>query len=682
MTLYLDIFGHKFEQAQQRLAGLAQQTEQENVPKGILTQTLTELANALEEVHVLSEELSEHHDQLQMAQIALTTERQQYFDLFDLAPDGYIVTDTQGMIEQINQTAAILLGRRQSLLMGKPLGAMIAQADSRRFYTLLGQLQQGEAFQTLDLCLHSYPRQSVQASFTIAPIHDHQAQLVGFRWLFRDLTQQRQTAIALAESEAQYRAIVEDQTELICRSLADTRLTFVNQAFCHYFDCSSESLMGKSFFDLIIDADQDRIMQQLAILDRTNPVITLEHRVALPDGQLRWQSWVHRALFDDQGNFFQFQSAGRDITVQKEAEQALEHREAQLRLVTDSLPVLLAYVNAKQQVVYANRTHEHWLGMSSTDIMELYLWEALGPDVYRQIRLPIEDVLSGDYVSFEQEVTLPHQAPFWIHATFVPDRAIDGQVSGFFVLVNDISAHKAVEYQKEQLISIVSHELRTPLTSIHGALRLLTRGSFDPLSTEGQTLLSVADRSAERMMRLVDDLLDIQQIKLGKLSLTPSACQAADLIQSAVDTLQTIAQEHHITLATIPCGLSVWADCDRIVQVLVNLIGNAIKFSSAGKTVVIKAGKAVNPYLPPSSPHVRVQVCDQGEGIPTDQLEHIFDSFYQVDTSDPRHQGGTGLGLAICRGIIEQHGGTLRVESTLGEGTTLSFTLPHKGYRP
>lgn len=676
MTLYLDIFDHKFEQAQQRLVELAQKTDQAAVPKDILAQAIDELTNALEEVQVLSEELSEQHDRLQTAQVVLSTERQQYFDLFDLAPEGYIVTNAQGIIQQINQTAADLLNRRQPFLIGRPLGALVAQADNHEFYTLLNRLQAGEAFQNFELRLQSYPNQLLYVSFTIAPIWDHHAQLVGLRWLFRDQTRQRQSAIALEESEAQYRAIVEDQTELICRSLADGRLIFVNRAFCQYFNRSSESVVGQSFFDLIVEADQEMVMRQLASLDRDNPVITLEHRVSL-DGQIRWQSWIHRALFDRDGDFFQFQSAGRDITVRKQTEEALQDREAQLRLVTDSLPVLLAYVNAQQQLVYVNRAHERWLGMHDTDIVERYLWEGLGPMAYQQVRMPVEEALSGDYVTFEQEITLPNHAPFWINATLVPDRTVDNRVNGFFALVNDISDRKSLEHQKDQLISVVSHELRTPLTSIHGALKLLTHEALDPLSAEGQNLLAVADRSAQRMVGLVDDLLDLQQIELGKMSLSQGSCPAADLIQQAMDTLKTIAEERDITLRTFPCFLSVWADRDRIIQVLTNLISNAIKFSSAGNTVIVTAGKAVDPFFPPMSPHVRFQVRDQGRGMPEDSLDHIFEPFYQIETPDIHCHDGTGLGLAICRSIVQQHGGSIKAESELGRGTVVSFTLPY-----
>lgn len=441
MTLRLDIFSQQFEQAQQQLAQLLQQVEQDNAPPSLLTQALDQLINALEEAHVLSEELAEQCGYLQTAQLSLVTERQQYFDLFDLAPDGYIVTDTQGIVGHINQTAVSRLNRHQRSPIGKPLAIMIAQADIHDFYTLLSQLQRGQAFQNVSLRLQPYKLPSLHASFTIAPMLDHQSQLVGFRWLFRDLTEQRRTVIALEESEAKYRAIVENQTELICRLMADGRLTFVNQAFCQYFDCSSESVLGESFFTIIGETANERVMKHLAILDqldRDTPTITLDHQVALPDGQLRWQQWMHRALFDRNGDFFQFQSAGRDITAQKQAEAAFQQREAQLKLVTDVLPVFLTYINAKQQVIYANRTDKHWLGKPRGGIVHHYLWEVLGPEAYQHIRISVETALSGERVTFEQEVTWSHQTPFKISATFVPDQTNDGQVNGFFALVKKL----------------------------------------------------------------------------------------------------------------------------------------------------------------------------------------------------------------------------------------------------
>ncbi|MEM8642905.1 MAG: PAS domain-containing sensor histidine kinase [Cyanobacteria bacterium P01_G01_bin.54] len=680
MSKYLDIFDHKLEQAHHQFEGLVQQIDQAPEPSALLKKAREELFTALEEVHVLLEELTAQHEQIETAQLILQTEHQQYFELFDLAPDGYLVTNIEGVIWQVNQVAATLLNRRQDLLVGKPIAALMAQFSLREFYTMLSRLQQGDPLQNVTFCLKPHQRPPLYASFTIAPVCDHQGQLIGFRWLFRDLTEQRQAILALEESEAQYRAIVEDQTELICRSLADGRITFVNRAFGQYFERSSESLMGENFFNLVLEADQEQVMRRLASLDHDTPVITFEHRVRLDDGQIRWQQWTHRALFDREGNFFQFQSAGRDITAQKRAEEALHQREAQLRLVTDALPVLIAHVDAKQRLIYSNRTHEHWFGQPE-DFTGRYLWEILGPTHYQQIRIPVDQALMGEYVTFEQAVVFPNSAPFWIQAILVPDKSAQDEVKGFFALINDISDRKAIETQKDQLISIASHELRTPLTAIHGALQLLTRGQIDPLSAAGQKLLTMAANSGERMVEFVNDLLDFQRIELGKMPLACRDCDVDEVIQGAFETLQIMSQDHHVTLAVPHCIATIWADPARIIQVLTNLISNAIKASPVGGTVWITAEPDQDPFFQTMRPPIKFQVQDQGPGIPPEHLPHIFEVFYQADTADLHlpdfhHRGDTGLGLAICRGIIEQHGGHITVNSIVGEGTTVSFTLP------
>lgn len=455
-TLDLAIFNQQFEQAQQQLTNFLHQAQQDNAPKSLLTQALDGLTDALEEAHVLSEELAEQYSQLQVAQITLATERQQYFELFDLAPDGYIVTDPTGTIQQINRAATALLNQYQRSLIGKSLATTIAQADIYDFHALFNQLLQGKAFQNISLRLKPYQKQSLYASFTVAPINDHQSQLVGFRWLVRDLTEQRRATIALEESETQYRAIVENQTELICRFLADGRLIFVNQAFCQYFDCFSESVLGENLFNLIGENSQEKRLMQLASLhrlDRNNPIITIDHKVELSDGQVRWQQWNHRALFDDNGKFLQFQSSGRDITDQKYAEDTLQQREAQLSLITDAMPVLLTYINAKQQVLHINRTPKHWLNKSHGDIVGHYLWDVLGPNAYQQIRISVESALSGKRVTFDQAVTLPTQEAFWIRVKFVPDQSDNNQVNGFFALIKRLDP---INIEKMSNTSIIS----------------------------------------------------------------------------------------------------------------------------------------------------------------------------------------------------------------------------------
>ena len=181
-------------------------------------------------------------------------------------------------------------------------------------------------------------------------------------------------------------------------------------------------------------------------------------------------------------------------------------------------------------------------------------------------------------------------------------------------------------------------------------------------------MLEIAFDNTNRLVRLINDILDIERINSGKVTMEKLHCNAAQLMMQAVDEMQAMAEKAEIKLALKPVEVQLWVDPDRIVQTLTNLLSNAIKFSPANSTVSL-SGKL-------QDSQILFQIKDRGRGIPEDKLETIFDRFQQVDASNSRNQGGTGLGLAICRSIVQQHGGNIWVESTLGDGSTFYFTLP------
>ena len=242
------------------------------------------------------------------------------------------------------------------------------------------------------------------------------------------------------------------------------------------------------------------------------------------------------------------------------------------------------------------------------------------------------------------------------------------QIVGAVVIFKDITERQIVERMKNEFVSVVSHELRTPLTSIRSALGLLSKGSLNNQPTKSQRMLEIAFDNTNRLVRLINDILDIERINSGKVTMEKQHCNAAELMMQAVDEMRAMAERAEIKLALKPIEVQLWADPDRIVQTLTNLLSNAIKFSPLDSTVSLNAKLEDSQIL--------FQVKDKGRGIPEDKLETIFDRFQQVDASNSRNQGGTGLGLAICRSIVQQHGGNIWVESTLGNGSTFYFTLP------
>ncbi|MBD0335999.1 MAG: response regulator [Cyanobacteria bacterium Co-bin13] len=245
-------------------------------------------------------------------------------------------------------------------------------------------------------------------------------------------------------------------------------------------------------------------------------------------------------------------------------------------------------------------------------------------------------------------------------------------------VANDITERKRLE---NEFISLVSHELRTPMNSVIGALDLLATGHLGALTEKGQTLIQIAIANAERLIRLVNDILDLERMKSGQLTLQLQQCSLADLLHQAQAAMQGLAEPAQVQIEVEAVDLEVWVDCDRILQLLTNLLSNAIKFSEPGSRVWLSAAVergAVDPAasLAPLSPFLHIQVKDQGRGIPTEKLHLIFERFQQVDASDARKKSGTGLGLAICRQIVQQHGGRIWAESELGQGSTFHITLP------
>jgi len=227
---------------------------------------------------------------------------------------------------------------------------------------------------------------------------------------------------------------------------------------------------------------------------------------------------------------------------------------------------------------------------------------------------------------------------------------------------------RQLDRMKSEFVSIVSHELRTPLTSLRGSLGLLDAGAVGALPESAASMLRIALSNTERLVRLVNDILDLERIESGAEVLDLRPHPVDGLVEEAVANVAGAADGARVQIDRAPVGGSVVADRDRAVQALTNLLANAVKFSEPGATVRV-AGSAVDGL-------VRLDVVDQGRGIPPDKLETIFGRFQQVDSSDGRDRGGTGLGLAIVKSIADRHGGSVAVASELDRGSTFSLSLP------
>ena len=392
----------------------------------------------------------------------------------------------------------------------------------------------------------------------------------------------------------------------------------------------------------------------------------------------------------------------RTVKELQRAKDSLKHLSHQNALILQSAGEGIYGLDAQGKVVFANPAAVRILGQSSEHLIGQFMHQLLDhsqPDgtPYQWEDSPIFDTLHSGKIHHVSGELFHRQDGFSFATEYVstPIQEED-RILGVVVTFKDITERQIIERMKDEFISVVSHELRTPLTSIRTALGLLAEKSLDIQPQKRQRMVEIAFSNTNRLVRLVNDILDTERIKLGKVTLSKQRYDLADIMAQAADEMRAIAEDNRIQLSVQPLSVKLWADPDRLIQTLTNLLSNAIKFSPAGSTVTVIAQKvspeqalSINPDFWPSrkdplidtleetaAPCILVQVKDQGQGIPENKLEVIFQQFEQLNTSNTGHQGGTGLGLTICRSIIQQHNGRIWAENNLGEGSTFFLTLP------
>ena len=619
---------------------------------------------------LLKEEIAER----KQTEASLKENQQRLTGILDNADEAIISVNEEQQIQLFNQGAEKIFGYRSEEIIGKTLDLIIPKVFRQVHRQHIAQFGRGE-----ESSLHMAQRinqvsglrsdgTEFPAEASIAKLQTREGLL--FTVMLRDITDRQQTLAKLEGSKA-------------LLATAEKIARIGSWEFNHQTQTKSWS---DELFAILGFERADRLPDCEAIMTRIHPEDRLlvkntlrqghhqgipwnfNYRLILPDDTLKYVESRGEATLDAEGNVIKVLETIMDVSDRVRAEQSWQRSEEHLRLITDALPVLIAYIDNQQHYRYINRTHETWYGKPRFHIIGKPVSELWGEDNYQQLVPYIETVLGGQAVTFESQPTTEKDNSYWISAIFIPDFDADGTVRGFFSLVDDITERKIAEQIKSEFVSIASHEMRTPLTSIHGVIKLLAAGRLGELSESGQNMAQMALRNSDRLIRLVNDLLDLERMESGRDKIVKQTCNSRTLIKQAVEMLRTMAAEQDITLETDVTSVKFQGDRDRLIQTLTNLIGNAIKFSPAKSKVWIASQL--------EEQNVLFTIQDRGRGIPQDKLESIFERFQQVDASDSRKKGGTGLGLAICHHIVEQHKGKIWVESIFGEGSSFYFTIP------
>ena len=601
-------------------------------------------------------------------------------DLYNNAPCGYHSLSPDGTVLLINDTELKMLGYDRAEVVGKMSFLEFVAPES--------QLKWMEKFQVLkvqgivkevEILLKSRNGEMFPVLANSTAVVDECGNYIFSRSTLIDVRKRKQVELALQKSEAQYRGIVQDQTDLICRFLPDGRLTFVNKAYCEYFNLDSTDLLGKCFSPMVFEDDRSKVDVQFQSPSPDSPVTTVEHRVVSGTGEIGWQSWTNRAIFDESGAVVEYQSVGRDISDRKRQDAAVVKLSKALELAV----VGIAEVNHLGFFVQVNDAYAEMSGYDNAQLIGCEWLRLIIPEDRPKAVCAYQTMMETNRAEVEVSAARKNGETFDRKIVLVKAYDENQQFVGHYCFTQDISSRREVDRLKDEFVSVVSHELRTPLTSIAGALDLVSSGILETRPEQAHRMVTIAAQNTERLVRMINDILDMERIKSGKITMEREWCDLGIILQESVEVMQMLADAAKVELKLVIDSVSVLVDRDRMIQVVTNLLSNAIKFSDPQTSIevvvsFIDSSSSNHPItFQLDKPSVLVAIRDRGRGIPQDKLGAIFEPFQQVDASDSRQKGGTGLGLSICRSILQQHNAPLWVESTLGEGSTFYFALPH-----
>ena len=396
-----------------------------------------------------------------------------------------------------------------------------------------------------------------------------------------------------------------------------------------------------------------------------------EFRIVHSDSSIHFIKCYGVVVRDDQGNPQSMIGVNFDISDRKQAEAEGKEFNRRWRSALDKIQMIVIQLDLDGNVQYINPFFLKISGFSPEEVIGKH-WITHFVSSEHQLSLEtifqeiLEEINNEYYVNSILTKSGEERIISW-HNSVLKDK--QGQSMGVISIGEDITEKHRLEQIKSEFLSIVSHELKTPLTTIQASLSLLSEKIIDPASEDGEMIITLATDGVDRLVRLVNDIFDAERLQSGTFQIKKSDCHTQKIMTDAIAQVQELAKQANIKIHLSPNSYSLHADSDRLVQVLINLLGNAIKFSPPSSTIDVSVEQQTSYLL--------FTVRDRGRGIPSHKLEIIFERFKQIDSSDVRDKEGAGLGLAISKEIVEQHGGKIWVESSVGKGSNFYFTLAH-----
>ncbi|NEU82865.1 ATP-binding protein [Nostoc sp. UIC 10630] len=602
-------FTRQIEILRSRVMKLLKSTASERYSQQELTtEAFAELQIALEEMRIASEEL-------QATRIAVEKERQRYQELFDFAPDAYLVTDIYGTILEANHATTILLNISQRFLIRKPLLSFIGQSDHQAFFNYLTQLQHLDRGGEWEVCLQPREKVCFDVALTVVTVRNEVGKPVALRWLMRDISKRRRL-----ESERE-QLFEREQAARIAAEASERRSNFLAEAsrvLASSLDyrntlTSVAQLAVPTFADWCI---VDVVENNSAAFN--NPVIAASD--PQKEALVRKLRQRYPISVDADYGLPKVLRTGKPELVTNILESSLQSKAWN----DESLNLL----QVKSYMVVPLQVRQHKLGtivFASTQLGRYYT----------TVDLAMAEELAQRAASAIENAQLYWQA-------------------------------QEANRIKDEFLAIVSHELRTPLNSMLGWVQIICHRKLDEAITS--KALATIERNAKLQSKLIDDILDISRIVQGKIRLNLRKVDLVIVINTAIEAIYPTSEIKDIQVeSNLDSSVGeVMGDAERLQQVVWNLLSNAVKFTPNGGRVEVCL-KQVNS-------NAEISVSDTGKGIGADFLPYIFERFRQADSTTTRVESGLGLGLAIVRHLVEIHSGTVYAVSE-GEGRGATFTV-------
>jgi len=625
----------------------------------------------------LARRVSKKTEQLQSSEERLRT-------IFQNSPDAIFIEDEEGVVLDANPAACTFHGVTRGELIGQNVLDLVPEdrredvkKEFKKWFT--GEIEQYEGFsQTGDG--RTVPVEVIGA---LISYEEKTAVLL----LVRDTTQRKWAEQALRESEMRYRGLIETQNNLIVRVDMDGELTFVNEAFCRFAGRSRGELIGQ-YLDAYIYyedvADPEKLKKMLT--SRRERVVTVERRMRARTGAA-WVRWESLAVFDESDQAVEIQYVGQDITERRQMNEVLKESERRLSFLFEEIPhIAVKGYNAKREAIFWNRASEELFGYSKKEALGKKMEElVLSPDRREEMISAFdawvetgEEVPSGEMMKCHAD-----GREISVYSSCLATRNQQGEREMYIIDV-DLSQLKraneelvkAKEYAekasraKSEFLANISHEIRTPMNGVMGMTDLLLDSKLD----EGQRdYAKIILESTQELMGLIDELLDISRIEAGEIRLTPEPFNPREVVEKVVLLFTDRAGKKGVDLSVAihpDVPEKMMGDAGRIRQILINLVGNALKFTHDGHVQIrMQVEKTEDGW------DLLCDVKDTGIGMNSELQAQVFEKFTQGDSSSKRKHGGAGLGLAITKQLVELMGGTISVASEEGKGTSFDFNL-------